>query len=147
MSSVKWKNVPLPEAHLAALGVGLALHPALPLRLPLGTRWKRVFGPLVVLLGMLLIFWGVVAVRDVDVDAPTRIVTRGPYALSRNPMYVGWTTVYLGITLMTGSRWLLILAPPMLASTHRTVLQEEHRLERRFGCVYDRYRRHAHRYL
>lgn len=147
MNILRWSNVPLPEGHLAALGIGLALHKALSLGLPAPTLMKRVVGPVIASLGTLLTIWAVIAVRDVDVTSPARVVTRGPYALSRHPMYVGWTMVYLGAALMVGSRWLLILLPPALAYTHRTVLREERCLESRFGREYRQYRERVRRYL
>ncbi len=147
MSSVRWSNVPLPEGHLAALVVGMVLHKALPLRLPAPTLVKRVIGPVIASLGTLLTIWAVVAVREVDVTSPAKVVTRGPYALSRHPMYVGWTMAYLGAALMVGSRWLLILLAPALAYTHRTVLREERYLESRFDRDYRQYRERVRRYL
>lgn len=147
MRIVKWSNVPLPEGHLAALAIGLALHKAVPLRLPAPTLVKRVIAPIIASLGVLVTTWAVVAVREVDVTSPAKLVTRGPYAFSRHPMYVGWTMAYLGATLMIGSRWLLVLLPPALAYTHRTVLREERCLASRFGQDYRQYRERVRRYL
>lgn len=147
MSIVRWSNVPLPEEHLAALVIGLALHKGLPLGLPVPTLMRRVIGAVIASLGTLVATWAVVSVRDVDVKSPARVVTRGPYAHSRHPMYVGWTMVYLGVALMAGSRWLLILLAPALAYTHRTVLREERSLESRFGRDYRQYRERVRRYL
>ena len=147
MSIVRWNNVPLPEGHLTALVVGLVLHKALPLRVPAPTLLRRVIGPLIASLGVLVAAWAVMAARDVDVTSPTTVVTRGPYARSRNPMYLGWTMVYVGITLVVGSRWLRILLPPVLAYTHATVLREERCLETRFGRDYRLYRDRVRRYL
>jgi protein-S-isoprenylcysteine O-methyltransferase Ste14 len=62
-------------------------------------------------------------------------------------MYVGWTMVYIGAALMVGSRWLLILLPPVLGYTHRAVLREERCLESRFGRDYRQYRERVRRYL
>lgn len=147
VSSVRWRNVPLPEGHLAALAAGLALHTAMPLRLRMPTLTRRVVGPLVASLGTLLAIWAVVEVRDIDVTSPAKVVTRGPYALTRHPMYVGWTMVYLGIALMVGSRWLLILVLPLLAYTRRTIVREEQSLETRFGQDYRLYRERVRRYI
>ena len=147
MSIVRWSNVPLPEEHLTALVIGLALHKARPLGLPGPTLTRLVAGSVITSLGTLLTVWAVVAVREVDVTSPAKVVTRGPYALSRHPMYVGWTMVYLGAALMVGSRWLLILLPPTLAYTHRTVLREERGLESRFGRDYRQYRERVRRYV
>jgi protein-S-isoprenylcysteine O-methyltransferase Ste14 len=108
---------------------------------------RRAVGPLIASVGLLVTAWAVVAARDVDVTSPTRVVTGGPYALSRNPMYVGWTIAYLGIALAIGSRWLLILLPAVLAYTHGTVLHEERHLETRLGRDYSQYRARVRRYL
>ena len=147
LSIARWSNIPLPEGHLAALVIGLALHKAVPLRLPAATLTKRVVGPVVASLGIVVTTSAVVAVRDVDVTSPAKVVTRGPHALTRHPMYVGWTMVYIGAALMVGSRWLLILLPPVLGYTHRAVLREERCLEGRFGRDYRQYRERVRRYL
>jgi len=102
---------------------------------------------LIASVGLLVTAWAVVAARDVDVTSPTKVVTSGPYALSRNPMYLGWTVAYLGIALVARSRWLLILLPALLAYTHGTVLHEERRLETRLGRDYTQYRARVRRYL
>ena len=147
MDGVRWSNVPVPEPHVAALAVGLALHVAFPRELP-GTAWtRRIGGPGVLSAGVLITAWSIVAVRDVDVETPSQVVTRGPYALSRNPMYVGWTLTYLGLFLLLGSRWLMTLMPIVLVLTHRVVLQEERGLQKRFGYEYDLYRSRVRRYV
>jgi protein-S-isoprenylcysteine O-methyltransferase Ste14 len=89
----------------------------------------------------------VTAAANVRVSRPERIVTRGPYARSRNPMYVAWTALYLGVTFLVGSLWLLILLPAVLLATHLTVLSEERRLRHRFGEDYLRYASSVRRYL
>jgi protein-S-isoprenylcysteine O-methyltransferase Ste14 len=108
---------------------------------------RRVAGLLIASPGVMVAAWAVVAARDVDVTSPATVVTRGPYARSRNPMYLGWTMVYLGMALIVGSRWLLILLPPVLAYTHAAVLREERYLEARFGRDYRQYRERVRRYL
>jgi protein-S-isoprenylcysteine O-methyltransferase Ste14 len=147
VSIVRWNNVPLPEGHLGALVAGLVLHKVFPLRVSAPTLLRRVIGPLFASLGVLLAAWAVVAARDLDVTTPTTVVTRGPYAHTRNPMYLGWTLLYLGIALVAGSRWLLILLPLVLAYTHAAVLREERYLETRFGRDYRLYRERVRRYL
>jgi protein-S-isoprenylcysteine O-methyltransferase Ste14 len=144
---VGWHNVPLPEGHLAALAAGLMLQKRMPLGGSMPAIMRRAIGPLVAMLGVLVTAWAVEAVRGVDVTAPETLVTHGPYARSRNPMYVGWTVMYVGVALTGGSRWLLILLPGALAYTHVAVLREERRLEGRFGLEYRSYRGRVRRYL
>jgi protein-S-isoprenylcysteine O-methyltransferase Ste14 len=78
---------------------------------------------------------------------PDRLVRRGPYAVGRNPMYVGWTLTYAGIGLALASVWLVLLLPAVLVYTHLEVRREEERLRARFGPAYTTYCATTRRYL
>ena len=106
-----------------------------------------VLGSPVMLAGLLLAAWAVAAAAEVDVEHPSRVVTRGPYAFSRNPMYLGWTLIYVGLALVLELVWPLALLPVVLLLTHVAVLREERDLGRRFGADYRQYRRRVRRYL
>ena len=86
---------------------------------------------------------------NVDPVLPTTaIVTAGPYRLSRNPIYVGLTLVYLGLTAALNTWWSVILLVPILAIMHLGVVRREERyLERKFGEPYRHYRARVRRYL
>lgn len=130
-----------------ALLVGLALHRVAPRR-TVGTRRATAVGGLGLLGGSaLLVGWSVWTMGRVNVDAPTQLVTDGPYAHSRNPMYVGWTIAYAGVILLVNSLWLLVVFPAVLVATHLVVRGEERSLERAFGDEYRAYRRTVRRYL
>ena len=61
----------------------------------------------------------------------TAIVDKGPFAYSRNPLYLCMFVVYLGIALLTGNAWLLLLAVPLFFIMHYGVIAREERyLER-----------------
>jgi protein-S-isoprenylcysteine O-methyltransferase Ste14 len=87
------------------------------------------------------------AARTTDLSSPEQLVTSGPYALSRNPMYVGWALAHLGIGLATGSGWTLATLPAAGLWIHRDVVREEHRLHESFGDEYERYSERVGRYL
>lgn len=91
--------------------------------------------------------WATWAAGTTDLEDPSRLVTKGPYAMSRNPMYVSWSLTYVGCALLFGTRWPLILLPGVTAAIHREVLREELRLEERFGVDYKNYAREVRRYL
>jgi protein-S-isoprenylcysteine O-methyltransferase Ste14 len=93
---------------------------------------------------------GVSAVRaaaGVDLERPNQLVDSGPYAFSRNPMYLAWTVGYVGVALVTGTAWPLLLLPVVLAVTQVVVMREERSLERRFGTAYRSYKASVRRYL
>jgi protein-S-isoprenylcysteine O-methyltransferase Ste14 len=75
----------------------------------------------------------------VDLERPDQLVDSGPYAFSRNPMYLAWTLGYVGVALVAGTAWPLLLLPAVLGVTHVVVKSEERSLERQFGAAYQSY--------
>jgi protein-S-isoprenylcysteine O-methyltransferase Ste14 len=100
-----------------------------------------------VLAGLALAAWAVRAAAQVRLARPGELVRRGPYAFSRNPMYVAATAVYTGIALIAGAAWPLLLLPAVLLATNLVVTREERSLEARFGAGYRSYRTSVRRYL
>lgn len=146
-SSWNWRNVPLPEPHMAgALASGL-LHLARPWRLPGRKRLYSGAGWTLAGTGVAISASAVRTVSDIDLERPSALVSTGPYAISRNPMYVGWTLLYLGAALITRNAWMVVSLPIVGGIIHRNVRQEERTLERAFGKEYLRYRKQVRRYL
>jgi len=78
----------------------------------------------------------------------TALVVSGPYRITRNPMYLGFTLLYLGITLWVNSLWPLLPLPIILILIQRLVIvKEESYLERRFGEEFRQYRARVRRWL
>ena len=78
----------------------------------------------------------------------SRLVDSGPYRLSRNPMYVGMTTAYLGGVLVTNMFWPLLLLPLSLFGLTMLVIRREERyLADAFGEEYSAYRKRTRRWL
>lgn len=78
----------------------------------------------------------------------TALVTNGPYRFTRNPMYLGFTFVYLGITCWVNTVWPVALLPLVLLAMHHGVIRrEEVYLERKFGEEYRAFRRRVRRWL
>ena len=81
-------------------------------------------------------------------DAPRKLVVRGLYRYTRNPMYLGVLTVLLGWALLYQAATLLLHALGVGISFHlMIVLYEEHHLERVFGDEYQSYRARVRRWL
>jgi protein-S-isoprenylcysteine O-methyltransferase Ste14 len=143
----RWGNVPLPETHLVGLGAGVLLHTVVPVRPPWAAWVGQATGWPLLVAGVGLGAWAVLAAGPVGLERPGRLVRGGPYAFSRNPMYVAWTLGYLGVALVAGLAWPLLLLPVVLAATQVVVGREERSLERRFGDAYRSYRASVRRYL
>jgi len=143
----RWSNVPQPEAHIGGLVLGSVLTVVWPWPIGGDRRWLRAVGSVVGAGGLGLVAWAVRTSADQPLDAPTNLETTGPYAFSRNPMYVGWTALYLGIALVVNTVWLVVLLPAVLATCDREIRAEERELDRAFGRRYRVYRRRVPRYL
>ena len=101
--------------------------------------------------GVLLLAWSVRTMScagvDPDPNKPTTaVVTTGPYALSRNPIYVSFFVVYLGVALMVNMVWPLAFLPVGMALLYYGVIaQDESYLERVFGDEYRQYKARVRR--
>jgi protein-S-isoprenylcysteine O-methyltransferase Ste14 len=68
------------------------------------------------------------------------LATRGPYALTRNPLYLGSALMGLGFALAGGSWWLgAAFLAYFLAVYWPVMRREEQALRAHFGEAYDRY--------
>jgi protein-S-isoprenylcysteine O-methyltransferase Ste14 len=141
-------NIPLPEAHIAALILGALLHTFLPWQ-PIVFHWSvRVIGVIFVVLGVFNALWAIAEAGETRLSSPQRIVKSGPFAFSRHPMYVSWTLIYFGVMLLMTSFWLLVLFLPLMIYMHFfEILKEERDLLQKFGAEYAQYKREVRRYL
>jgi protein-S-isoprenylcysteine O-methyltransferase Ste14 len=147
MRDFNWSNIPIPESHVVPLVVGVVLHVWLPLKLFEITWLKYVLGWPLLLLGGLYATWATVTISSIDISRPTRIIDTGPYKFSRNPIYVAWTLIYIGITILVNTWWLVVFLPAVIVITHYVVRREERQLEQRFNEEYRQYCDRVRRYL
>lgn len=70
---------------------------------------------------------------------PERLVTTGPYAYTRNPMYLGHIIFLTGLTLTLRSFFAMLLTVATAIWFHFRVLNDEKELARRFGDLYLEY--------
>jgi protein-S-isoprenylcysteine O-methyltransferase Ste14 len=81
-------------------------------------------------------------------DAPKRLVRRGLYRYSRNPMYVGVLTVILGWAVLYRSAAVVAYGVAVAVAFHSfIVFYEERKLRELFGSDYEQYRREVPRWL
>ena len=76
------------------------------------------------------------------------LVAGGPFRVTRNPMYVGFTTAYLGAALVVNAAWpLVLLALPLWVLNAKVIPYEEGNLLRNFGDSYRAYQKRVRRWL
>jgi protein-S-isoprenylcysteine O-methyltransferase Ste14 len=152
--AIRRSRVHTPPPLLAAglLVIGLLLHligghprPALPFR--------ELCGLLLVAAG-----WGLssyaaalFAARETTKNPygePTTFVVAPPYTITRNPMYVGLTTILFGFAIFFGSLAMLLAPLVLVAVIHLMVIpQEEATMERLYGQQYRDYTKRVSRWL
>ena len=76
------------------------------------------------------------------------IVTDGVYRFTRNPIYLAFLLMLIGFPLNSGSYWGVVIAPFMIWSMNRLVIEkEEAYLEEKFGGTYTSYKSRVRRWL
>jgi protein-S-isoprenylcysteine O-methyltransferase Ste14 len=80
-------------------------------------------------------------------DPPIRLAVGGPFAQTRNPIYLAFLGILLGEAILYGSGTLLAYVIALSIGFHlRIVLVEEPGLRRRFGDTFDEYCRFVPRW-
>lgn len=144
--------LPPPLIHLLALGAGYGLEWVYPLPLG-GEEWRLTTGAVLVLAGVVLVAAGLGTLRRHATTVNPRgsasaLVTDGPFARSRNPLYLALVLAHVGLALLAGSTWMLVSAVPAAVCMDRLIIAGEERyLTRRFGQAYTDYCRRVRRWL
>jgi len=107
-----------------------------------------------VVLGELIRFWGVSIVgaetRTTGRVGGTYLITTGPFAHVRNPLYLGNMIMYTGVGVMSMALfpWLLLAAVVWFYVQYSLIIsREEEYLAVQFGAAYDEYRKHVPRFV
>lgn len=143
---------PPPLIFLAPLIVGLLLHWAFPITL-MPAPIPLTVGLPVIAMGASLFVWAIRAMiragTSPDPSEPTKkIVFDGPFRFSRNPIYLSFTIIYVGVTVSTNAVWPILLLPPTVSVLRRGVIEREERyLEEKFGQEYMQYKARVRRWV
>ena len=77
-----------------------------------------------------------------------RLVTHGPFAFVRNPIYVGNFLMWMGFGIAAGAHWFVPVAAALFAVEYGLIVQFEERvLVATFGADYERYRERTPRWF
>lgn len=148
-------HFPPPFVFVAAFLLGMALDRWV-MRFRFGdARWPLLpaAGWALIALGLFVMLWAILTFTRARTSVlpfrpATAMVTSGPYRFSRNPMYVGLTLLYVGLSLLTGMAWPLVMLPLALVTLTALVIRREERyLEAEFGAEYRAYRARVRRWV
>jgi protein-S-isoprenylcysteine O-methyltransferase Ste14 len=120
-----------PLVYLGSMALGVIVHFAQPVSLlPRGV--SPLFGAAVVLLAIGLFLFAVRTFRAAGTPVPgnrptTTIVRTGPYRFSRNPIYLAFSLLQLGIALWVNSLWLVLTLLAAVAVMSLVVIPREER--------------------
>jgi protein-S-isoprenylcysteine O-methyltransferase Ste14 len=137
-----------PLVFLVPLVVGIALGRLVPWRTPVTGAWPvalTAVGIALLAAGLGLMVWAAIVMwrHETTVIPWARVdhlVTNGPFRLARNPIYVGDVLVYVGLTLIAGKWWPLVLLPlPLWVMQRFVIAREEAYLLGLFGEPYAAY--------
>jgi protein-S-isoprenylcysteine O-methyltransferase Ste14 len=125
---------------------------AVPLLAPGGiTRSGVLAGALLIVLGEAWRLWGVATAGTVTRRRSRnvqKLVTHGPFALSRNPLYNGNFLLWMGFVALSGVWWFLPIAIALFAFEYYFIVRyEEGVLESIFGEEYLAFKRRTPRWI
>ncbi len=106
------------------------------------TRNSLIAGALVMIPGLLLR-----GRASGHVQKDKQLTTSGPYAYTRNPLYLGSLMLAAGFALAARSWWIVVLMLLMFAVIYIPVIAGEERYLRQTFAEYDDYARHVPRML
>ena len=131
-----------PIAQLMSIALGWT-------HLPAGARFT---GFLIGMLGDGIFLLSILCMKDswragIPDKDKTELVTAGIYKFSRNPAFLGFDFMYVGVLLMYGNLLTLGFSLFAMVMLHLQILQEERFLEHAFGSAYIEYKKQVFRYL
>lgn len=91
--------------------------------------WAAIVGDLAMVAGLVMVFYVLransYASGIIEVAEDQKVISTGPYAVVRHPMYAGAFIFLFGIPLALGSGWGMLVNVPMLAAVIWRLLDEE----------------------
>ena len=135
-------SIPLPAA-VAILTLRLGETPPSPFLLGVGVG--------VTVVGELIRLWGVYHIGAISRTRSERLgplIATGPFALLRNPLYVGNIVLWVGFALIARLIWLAPVVLVLLALEYHAIVRwEETLLESRLGQTYRNYAARVPRWI
>lgn len=147
-------HVPVPWVFVLSYLVGAALESMRRGTIrPEAARASTIAGGILFVVGAVIAGWGLVLFREartttVPGKSSVKLVTRGPYRFTRNPMHVGLILAYLGEAALLKQIWPVIVLRLTISYLNWTVIPvEEERLKAVLQDEYEQYRSRVRRWV
>lgn len=119
---------------------------------PISNIYLNILGLVLAIFGTVVFFLAIWYMRNnwragIPLQDKTNLVTNGIYRISRNPAFLGFGMLYVGICIMYFNPFLLIATLLTIALLHNQILMEEKFLIKTFGKEYEQYMRSVSRYF
>jgi protein-S-isoprenylcysteine O-methyltransferase Ste14 len=144
-----------PAVPVVTILAGVALKRVWPVDvgITLPAAWRLALGGAIVggaliVLGLCLLIFHRGGQSVIPWKPTVQIVDRGPFRLSRNPMYVLLILICIGFAVMLTNLWILALTPLAVWALQRfAIIPEEEYLEQKFGDAYVSYKQRVRRWI
>ncbi|HCY73790.1 MAG TPA: isoprenylcysteine carboxyl methyltransferase [Rikenellaceae bacterium] len=129
----------------------IIMYPSLCLITPL-SGFLRCSGLTIATLGIIFFITAMITMSDswragIPDKDKTTLIQSGIYQISRNPAFVGFDLMYIGLFMAFPNIFHLIFAIFPMIMLHLQILQEEGFCHQTFGAPYETYFKRVHRYL
>ena len=138
---------------MIALGIGLHWLVPLPWIYGLAALEATAIGVTMIVAAFAIDIWAALVFRNhkttiMPHQRSARLVTRGPFRFSRNPIYVGNLMVVAGLGLVLSNLWLLVLTPVLgFALQKLAIRREERHMDALFAGQWRDYKARVRRWI
>ena len=141
-----------PILYLITLALGISISFIFPHKF-LQTIWALSIGIFLLIFGLVFLFLGARTLRKNNTTVnpngvSTTIVKEGIFRYTRNPMYVSFTIINMGISIIFNAWAGILLLFPLIVIVQKGIIEREEKyLTRKFGIEYLDYKLKVHRWL
>ena len=148
-------RIPVPWVFILTYLLGLIFQFFLPLDIlsPKAMLYLKISGILLFVSGAFFALWSLIIFHKASTtttpgERSKMLITKGPYRLSRNPMYISLFLAYLGEAGLLAQFWPVVVLPLLLLYLNRIVIPLEEKILRDdFRDDYEKYCNEVHRWL
>ena len=116
---------------------------------------QTILGTLIGLEGIIIIFLSIrlfkknqTTIHPFKAHETTKLITSGIYSFTRNPMYLGLSSIQVAFGIYLGAYASIFLIPAFIIYiTHKQIIYEEEILKKEFGEEYIKYLKSVRRWI